>query len=275
MPKCAQCGKSRSPLFPREDGKLVCQECILAEIKSPRFLPIPVVPPAAPMQEPTASEKTKQVINTLGNAVSLLGVAIVDFCVFAYLPQYSTWAIVGTCVLLALYHPWWQHGPKRSELDKLRRTANGITQTRLIARNSWRPVWACQSCNKPGIYQTKTGQMLPCLSCGHENDSFGPNLWFGRGTDEKGRPTWLIVSDDLMRQRESGSRTKQIASPPPSDEDSRTMNLYPDDFRERYTGPRGRHRLACDYISGMTDSFALKVYSRLFEPEIGSVFDIL
>ena len=59
------------------------------------------------------------------------------------------------------------------------------------------------------------------------------------------------------------------------DEDSRTVNLYPDDFRERYTGPRGRHRLACDYISGMTDSFALKVYSRLFEPEIGSVFDIL
>jgi hypothetical protein len=50
---------------------------------------------------------------TLGSILSLLGLAVVDFGVFYYLPQYSIWAVVGTAALLALYHPWWQ--PKRAK----------------------------------------------------------------------------------------------------------------------------------------------------------------
>lgn len=35
-----------------------------------------------------------------------------------------------------------------------------------------------------------------------------------------------------------------------------------------------RARLICDYIAGMTDSFALRTYKRLFDPEFGSIVDL-
>ena len=34
-------------------------------------------------------------------------------------------------------------------------------------------------------------------------------------------------------------------------------------------------RLLCDYLSGMTDSFAIKTYRRLFDPGFGSIVDIV
>ena len=53
--------------------------------------------------------------------------------------------------------------------------------------------------------------------------------------------------------------------------------LLPDDWRE-IADDEGRctslQRVACDYISGMTDDYALKTYSRLFLPGQGSIFDI-
>ena len=36
-----------------------------------------------------------------------------------------------------------------------------------------------------------------------------------------------------------------------------------------------RMRLVCDYIAGMTDAFALRTYKRLFDPEFGSIVDLL
>ena len=35
------------------------------------------------------------------------------------------------------------------------------------------------------------------------------------------------------------------------------------------------HRAICDYVAGMTDSYLLKTYERLFSPRMGSVFDKL
>ena len=53
--------------------------------------------------------------------------------------------------------------------------------------------------------------------------------------------------------------------------------LLPDDWRE-LADYKGRDaslkRVACDYISGMTDDYALKTYSRLFLPNQGSIFDV-
>ena len=54
-------------------------------------------------------------------------------------------------------------------------------------------------------------------------------------------------------------------------------DLLPDDWREladQGGGDSSLERVACDYISGMTDEYALKTYSRLFLPGQGSVFDI-
>ena len=47
----------------------------------------------------------------------------------------------------------------------------------------------------------------------------------------------------------------------------------------RYKKAKGRKkeqfRVICDYISGMTDEYAIKRYEQLFEPRMGSVFDRL
>jgi len=40
-------------------------------------------------------------------------------------------------------------------------------------------------------------------------------------------------------------------------------------------GETARMRVICDHISGMTDSFLLKTYERLFSPRMGSIFDRL
>ena len=55
---------------------------------------------------------------------------------------------------------------------------------------------------------------------------------------------------------------------------------YPDDFKYMWDinncdyDERMRFRLACDYIAGMTDNFALKLYRRLFSPTNDGLFDI-
>ncbi len=55
---------------------------------------------------------------------------------------------------------------------------------------------------------------------------------------------------------------------------------YPDDFKHMWNinncdhDEYRRFRLACDYIAGMTDNFALKLYRRLFSPTNDGLFDI-
>ncbi|ELM3753171.1 hypothetical protein RYR31_004397, partial [Aeromonas dhakensis] len=39
--------------------------------------------------------------------------------------------------------------------------------------------------------------------------------------------------------------------------------------------PEMKERIICDYIAGMTDSYASKIYKRIFIPDNGSVFDRL
>jgi hypothetical protein len=130
-----------------------------------------------------------------------MALAIVDLGVFMYLPQYSTWAVVGSAVLLSLYHPWWRPRIDKSKHDRI--FMNG--QWRMVKKDSWRPVWVCESCNKAAIDQIETGQMLPCRNCRHENETFGPNLWYGEGPDG----LYVIGNTNAMQQRESGSKTQK------------------------------------------------------------------
>ena len=39
--------------------------------------------------------------------------------------------------------------------------------------------------------------------------------------------------------------------------------------------PDGRRRMLCDYLSGMTDGFVVRTYKRLFDPEFGSIIDLI
>lgn len=51
--------------------------------------------------------------------------------------------------------------------------------------------------------------------------------------------------------------------------------FLPKDIYEKYAQSADPLRDICDYVAGMTDSYLLKTYERLFAPRIGSVFDKL
>lgn len=45
--------------------------------------------------------------------------------------------------------------------------------------------------------------------------------------------------------------------------------------KERFVNSGKNIRIVCDYVAGMTDSFLLRLYERLFSPRMGSLFDRL
>ncbi len=49
--------------------------------------------------------------------------------------------------------------------------------------------------------------------------------------------------------------------------------LLPKSTYDKYQSSDNKHRVICDYISGMTDIHATKVYSRIFIPNVGSLFE--
>ena len=54
--------------------------------------------------------------------------------------------------------------------------------------------------------------------------------------------------------------------------------LLPEDYRSRYRAELdslGTRRVICDYVAGMTDSYATKFFERLYIPRLGNVFERL
>ena len=49
----------------------------------------------------------------------------------------------------------------------------------------------------------------------------------------------------------------------------------PRDAQARLQAAGGGLRLISDFVAGMTDTYLLKTYERLFAPRMGSVFDRL
>ena len=58
--------------------------------------------------------------------------------------------------------------------------------------------------------------------------------------------------------------------------EERTGLLFPEDFRDLWDAAddTGKIRTACDYIAGMTDDYAERVYARLFIPQAGSIYSL-
>jgi dGTPase len=50
--------------------------------------------------------------------------------------------------------------------------------------------------------------------------------------------------------------------------------LQKSDF-EKYGSSDNKQRVICDYVAGMTDPYATRLYHRLFTPDVGSLFDRL
>jgi dGTPase len=78
---------------------------------------------------------------------------------------------------------------------------------------------------------------------------------------------------DFMLKRIFDAFTEQYLGNEPSD-----MHLLPASFEQRLTTSTTlefRARLICDYIAGMTDGFAIRTYKRLFDPDFGSLADLI
>lgn len=43
----------------------------------------------------------------------------------------------------------------------------------------------------------------------------------------------------------------------------------------RASSPEARARVLCDYLAGMTDAFAIRTYKRMFDPDYGSILDLM
>jgi dGTPase len=52
-------------------------------------------------------------------------------------------------------------------------------------------------------------------------------------------------------------------------------SLLPEDAYEAFAKADNDIRVICDYVAGMTDTYLLKTYDRLFSPRMGSIFDKL
>lgn len=57
-----------------------------------------------------------------------------------------------------------------------------------------------------------------------------------------------------------------------------SMTLLPDHTEQPVRAEKEvkkRARLICDYVTGMTDGFALRTYKRLYDPDFGSIMDLV
>ena len=91
----------------------------------------------------------------------------------------------------------------------------------------------------------------------------------------------LIINDEhiaTMQRKATAIVTKLFEEFTQFDELKRTREMYPADFRERLDKAKtqcDKLRIACDFISGMTDNYASRMYARLTESEAGSLFEII
>ncbi|MFT5233040.1 MAG: dGTPase [Candidatus Krumholzibacteriia bacterium] len=62
-------------------------------------------------------------------------------------------------------------------------------------------------------------------------------------------------------------------------DDKTPLSLLSQDFetemKEAGDDSQLRARIICDYLAGMTDGFAIRIYKRLFDPDFGSIVDLV
>lgn len=102
--------------------------------------------------------------------------------------------------------------------------------------------------------------------------------WFGRMSVDlvfrtaqlqqlefKGRRLLRAIFDAYRDAYLDGENTRRIALLPPLWEQAVLQEPH----------PGRRARILCDYIAGMTDAFAIRSYKRMFDPDYGSILDLM
>lgn len=60
-----------------------------------------------------------------------------------------------------------------------------------------------------------------------------------------------------------------------NNESDKLLTEFTDNMINRSSEKAEKARIICDYISGMTDSYALRIYKRFFDPDYSSIADII
>jgi dGTPase len=55
----------------------------------------------------------------------------------------------------------------------------------------------------------------------------------------------------------------------------RILPVQVQELIKQETTTAGRHRRLCDYTAGLTDSLAVRTYKRLYDPDFGSIAELL
>ncbi len=85
----------------------------------------------------------------------------------------------------------------------------------------------------------------------------------------------LEHKSDFILRRIFAVLTERHLDPPPSH--ARSINLVPEGTvaaLRKEPDRRGRARMLCDYIAGMTDGYAIRTYKRLFDPDFSSISEL-
>ncbi len=53
------------------------------------------------------------------------------------------------------------------------------------------------------------------------------------------------------------------------------QRLLPKTTKDKFDESENKKRIICDYVAGMSDNYAAKLYNKLFSPDVGSIFDRL
>ena len=92
-----------------------------------------------------------------------------------------------------------------------------------------------------------------------------PNVTKRRVAALKALNSRMIINDERVQTLDVRAK-KVLGDLFTAFSDSNALGLYPDDFREGFkdAGPNQRARISCDYIAGMTDQYAERMWQRLF-----------
>jgi dGTPase len=77
------------------------------------------------------------------------------------------------------------------------------------------------------------------------------------------RRLWEVLEKRYVKGESIDGQTFELLS----EDDAQEISNAPDEA--------AKARLVCDFLAGMTDGYAVRMYRRLFEPGFGSIGDLV
>lgn len=168
---------------------------------------------------------------------------------------------------------------QREKLDGLIKTMQGGNLDAFMGASIGRLVHACSLVETPNFMSERTNRHRFSLviepGCAEEIKLY-----------KKLTPVFVFGSPILQQiESKGGNLLRRIAAAltenyilPADLRDSQPPKLVPEQWHERLVSgldQSGRARLICDYISGMTDAYAVRTFKRLFDPDYNPLSELI